>query len=200
MASALRGSGPLAAAVVLAAAAGALLAGNRSGPRPSRTPGPDLLEVEVLGVRALPDGEADMLYLGAKDASAVLPLVVGRAEATAIEMKLRAATPPRPLTHDLLGKAIEALGARVVRVEIDGLKEGTFYATIRLDQGGKALALDARPSDSVALALRTGAPIFAARKVLDDGGVKRDEIESPRRGRHEKRPPAGPPLGDTQSL
>ncbi len=200
MPSALRGSGPIAAALVLAAAAGTLLAGSRSGPHPSRTPGPDLLEVEVLGVRALPDGEANMLYLGAKDASAVLPLVVGRAEATAIEIQLRAATPPRPLTHDLLGKAIEALGAKVVRVEIDGLKNGTFYATIRLSQGGKALALDARPSDSVALALRTGAPIFAARKVLDDGGLRRDNLEVPRRGQHEKSPPPGSPLGDTQSL
>jgi bifunctional DNase/RNase len=159
-----------------------------------------MLEVEVLGVRAMADGEANMLYLGAKDASAVLPLVVGRAEATAIEIRLRAATPPRPLTHDLLGKAIEALGARVVRVEIDGLRNGTFFATIRLAQGGKALSLDARPSDSVALALRAGAPIYAARKVLDDGGLRREDLESPRQGEPGKAPQRPRPPGDTQSL
>lgn len=200
MPSLLPGSGPALAALCLAAAGASLVAGSRSGPRSPRGAGPDMLEVEVLGVRALPDGEANMLYLGAKDASAVLPLVVGRAEATAIEIRLRAATPPRPLTHDLLGKAIEALGAKVVRVEIDGLRDGTFFATIRLSQGGKPLALDARPSDSVALALRTGAPIFAARKVLEDGGVRRDDLETPRRGRHEDQPQQGPSLGDTQSL
>ena len=201
MPSAPPGSGPLIAGLSLCLAAGAVLAaGSHSGPRSSRARGADMLEVEVLGVRAMPDGEANMLYLGAKDASAVLPLVVGRAEATAIEIRLRAATPPRPLTHDLLGKAIEALGAKVVRVEIDGLRDGTFFATIRLAQGGKALALDARPSDSVALALRTGAPIFAARKVLDDGGLRRDDLESPRRGEPGEAPQQRRPPGDTQSL
>jgi bifunctional DNase/RNase len=185
----------------LAAAGVTLVAGSRAGSRSPRAPGPDMQEVEVLGVRAMPDGEANMLYLGAKDASAVLPLVVGRAEATAIEIRLRAATPPRPLTHDLLGKAIETLGARVVRVEIDGLRDGTFFATIRLAQGGKALALDARPSDSVALALRTGAPIYAARKVLDDGGLRRDELEAPGGKESGEAPPKHHrSLGETQSL
>ncbi len=201
MSSALSGYGSLVASLVLAAAGVALVAGDRSGPRSARAPRSDMLEVEVLGVRALPDGEANMLYLGAKDASAVLPLVVGRAEGTAIDIQLRAATPPRPLTHDLLGKAIAALGAKVVRVEIDGLRGGTFFATIRLAQGGKALALDARPSDSVALALRTGAPIFAARKVLEDGGMRRDELEAPRGRESGEAPPAQRrPLGETQSL
>lgn len=201
MPTALPGSGPLITSLCLAAAAGvALAAGTRAGPGSRRGPGPDMLEVEVLGVRALPDGDANMLYLGAKDASAVLPLVVGRAEATAIEIRLRAATPPRPLTHDLLGKAIEALGAKVVRVEIDGLRNGTFFATIRLAQGGRILSLDARPSDSVALALRAGAPIYAARKVLDDGGLRRDDLESLRRGGQGETSPQRHPLGETQSL
>ncbi len=168
-----------------AAAAVSLAAGALAADRP---PAKDLVEVEVLGVRPLEDGESHMLVLGTKDASAALPLVIGRAEATAIQIRLLEAKPPRPLTHDLLGAAIRTLGAKVLRVEIDGLEHGTFLATIRLSQGGKALSLDARPSDSVALALRVGAPILAARKVLTQGGLDRKAIEELRRRGREQVP------------
>jgi len=95
------------------------------------------------------------------------PIVIGILEASSIKMKVTDVQMPRPLTHDLLLATIEGLGARVERVLIDDLVEGTFYAKIILKtQEEKERSIDARPSDSIALAVRAGAPIFVADDVL----------------------------------
>lgn len=107
-----------------------------------------------------------------KDGTRFLPVVIGIAEVNAIKMKLSGIKPPRPLTHDLLLNIIGELGSKLERVVIDKLQHNTFYAKLVIKKtAGTEVIVDARPSDSVALALRAGAPIFAAEEVLGEAGV-----------------------------
>ena len=107
-----------------------------------------------------------------KEGTRFLPVVIGIAEVNAIKMKLGGIKPPRPLTHDLLLEVTDQLGARLEKVVIDKLQHNTFYATLHLAKnGGESVTVDARPSDSVALALRAEAPIFAAEEVMGEAGV-----------------------------
>lgn len=101
----------------------------------------------------------------------VLPIWIGQLEATSILVAVENAPVPRPLAHDLMRTMIEALGAELRRVEITRLEDGTFYAEITLGLGERAIVVDARPSDAVALASRTGACIWVAEAVLDEAGV-----------------------------
>ena len=98
----------------------------------------------------------------------VLPISVGVFEANAIVVQIENISVPRPMTHDLLRNIIRDLKADVQKVVVSDLKEGTFYAVIHLIVGGELVAVDARPSDAIALALRVRAPIFAEDTVLDD--------------------------------
>ena len=107
-----------------------------------------------------------------KEGTRYLPVVIGIAEVNAIKMKLSGIKPPRPLTHDLLLIVIEELGARLDRVVIDKLQHNTFYAKLVIKRtAGTEVIIDARPSDSVALALRAGAPLFVSDEVLGEAGV-----------------------------
>jgi bifunctional DNase/RNase len=136
-------------------------------------------EVVVHGVRIdLPAG-VPMLLLREVDGTRGLPIWIGAAEASAIANALEGATPPRPLTHDLMADLLEALGHTLTAVKITEVEEGTFYAVIEVD--GEQVS--ARPSDAVALALRVGAPIYAAEDVLAEVGV---EIPAPREEEVEK--------------
>jgi uncharacterized protein len=101
----------------------------------------------------------------------VLPIWIGQPEATAILLALESVELPRPLTHDLLKNVIETLGAYVERVEITRVQEGTFFAALIVRAEEKTLAIDARPSDSIALAVRCGAPVFVAEDVMDSAAV-----------------------------
>ncbi len=101
----------------------------------------------------------------------LLPIWIGHPEATAILLALQGVTPPRPMTHDLLVGVLEAAGYVIERIEITRLEEGTFYAALIIRGEGRTIALDARPSDSIALAVRTGSPIFVAKDVLDEAAV-----------------------------
>lgn len=105
-----------------------------------------------------------------------LPISVGPFEANAIALAVEGVETPRPLTHDLLKNLLVLLGAKLTRVLIDDLKEagdgtGTFYAQLTLEADGRELELDSRPSDAIALAVRTGSPIYALEKVLVAAGV-----------------------------
>jgi bifunctional DNase/RNase len=110
-----------------------------------------------------------------------LPIWIGPWEASAIAMRLQGLTPDRPLTHDLFATALEVLDCRVTRVVIADLAEETFHARLYLEREGQQGEVDARPSDALALAVRVGAPIFAAPSVLDqaalgaDGALGEDE-------------------------
>lgn len=101
----------------------------------------------------------------------LLPIWIGHPEATAILLALEGVELPRPLTHDLMKSMLDALDANVERVEITRVEDGTFFAVIVLSAQGKTLVIDARPSDSIALAIRTAAPIFVAEEVLDSSSV-----------------------------
>lgn len=96
----------------------------------------------------------------------VLPIWIGQAEGMAIELQMKGEKFERPLTHDLLRAAIESLGATVVKVAITELRDNTFYARVYLQRDSEVIAIDARPSDSVALALKCDAPIFVALDVF----------------------------------
>ena len=101
-----------------------------------------------------------------------LPVVIGIAEVNAIKLKLSGIKPPRPLTHDLIVQIIEKLGGKLDRVVIDKLEQNTFYAKLHIvKEGAEPVIVDARPSDSVAVAIRTGSPVFAAEEVLAQAGV-----------------------------
>ncbi len=109
-----------------------------------------------------------------KDGTRFLPVVIGIAEVNAIKLKLSGIKPPRPLTHDLLLQTIEQLGAKLDKIVIDKLQSNTFFAKLHLKRSGSSdgeVLIDARPSDSVALALRAGVPIFVAEEVLGEAGV-----------------------------
>jgi len=100
-----------------------------------------------------------------------LPVVIGPAEANAIAVVLEGLTTPRPLTHDLLLSTIKELGAAVERVAITELKDDVFYARISLRRNGQILEIDARPSDSIALALRAGVPIFVSEDIVTESAM-----------------------------
>lgn len=109
-----------------------------------------------------------VIVLKEKDGSRLLPIVIGIMEVTAIKMKLSGLEPPRPMTHDLLCATIQHLGATVEKVVITKLENNTFFATLVLRNGDNGtVEVDARPSDSIALALRASAPIFVEEEVLE---------------------------------
>ncbi|MCX7643554.1 MAG: bifunctional nuclease family protein [Armatimonadetes bacterium] len=124
----------------------------------------DLLQVKVQGVYSDPIG-ARVVFLTPEKGDRVLRVWIGDAEAMAIVAALNDIPFPRPMTHDLLLSAIKALGGKVERVVITDLRDNTFYATIVLRDEKGLKELDARPSDSIALALRAKAPIFLSPKV-----------------------------------
>ncbi len=107
-----------------------------------------------------------------KEGTRFLPVVIGLAEVNAIKMKLSGIKPPRPLTHDLMLESIQQLGGKLEKVVIDKLQNNTFYAKLYLKRANNGeVIVDARPSDSVALALRASAPVFVAEEILGEAGV-----------------------------
>lgn len=120
----------------------------------------------VRGLALDPTTNAPIVILKAEGGARLLPIWIGLFEANAIALVLEGVPTSRPMTHDLLKSAIDALDASVERVVVSDLRENTFYATVHLAAAGGARLLDARPSDAIALALRAGAPIFVARDVL----------------------------------
>lgn len=107
----------------------------------------------------------------------LLPIWIGHPEATAILLALEGVETPRPMTHDLLSSVIETLDTMVEKVEITRVEDGTFYAAIFLRGEGRSLVVDARPSDSIALAVRSRAPIFVSSDVLETASVPDESIE-----------------------
>lgn len=134
----------------------------------------DLVEVELARVVIHQKGDQQYIHLRERRGKRGFPIVIGFHEVEEINRKLCGVQPPRPLTHDLVGRILAALGHRLHRVIINELREGTFYATLVLmprDAGtaasGGERIVDCRPSDAIALAVQTGAPILVAREVFD---------------------------------
>jgi bifunctional DNase/RNase len=131
-----------------------------------------LAEVVVESVRVHMLSSQHVVLLKETERERYLPIWIGPWEANAIATRLQGVTPERPLTHDLFVSALDELGAKFRRVIVSSLAEETFHATIELELGGKTYSVDARPSDALALAVRTGVRIFASTEVLDRAGVE----------------------------
>ncbi len=137
-----------------------------------------MIPMELVGVRVELPGNQPIVLLREAGGVRYLPIWIGAVEATAIAYALEKMVPQRPLTHDLLKTVSEALGSRVARVVVTELRDSVFYADLIFDQGGDEVSVSSRPSDAIALAARTDAPIFATPEVLDDAGIEfRDEDE-----------------------
>jgi bifunctional DNase/RNase len=129
-----------------------------------------MIEVVVAQLGLDRNTNSPVVILREKDGTRVLPIWIGPAEASAIAMEMQGIHAARPMTHDLLKSVIVGLDATVRRIVISGLKEKTYFAEIWLARGEAAIQIDARPSDSIALALRTHAAIFTEDRLLEDVG------------------------------
>ena len=135
--------------------------------------------LEVIGVRVEMPSSQPIVLLRETCGDRYLPIWIGAVEATSIAFAQQGVLPPRPLTHDLLKDLLLAVGSNLEQVEISEIKDGVFYATLKLANG---VELSARPSDAIALALRTGSPIFGGEALLDEVGIEiadqsDDEVE-----------------------
>jgi uncharacterized protein len=129
-------------------------------------------EMHIYGVSFDLVGKQPIVLLKTVDGNKFLPIWIGHPEAAAILMKLQSASTPRPMTHDLVTDILEQLDAQVTRITVTELRENTFYAQITVQQDGKELEIDSRPSDALALAVRSGAPIFAAEDVIAESAIE----------------------------
>jgi bifunctional DNase/RNase len=130
-----------------------------------------MIEVKVAGVLFDNQTNSPVMLLKELDSNKILPIFIGPVEATAIIYALDNINLSRPLTIDLLKLVIDGLKAKVMRVLINNLKKDTFFAEIIIESNGKILAVDARPSDSVGLAVRTKIPIYVAEEVMNTAGI-----------------------------
>jgi len=137
-----------------------------------------MVQMQVYRVGVDPQQRVPFVLLADDEVRRLLPIYIGPFEANAIATQLQGQGFPRPLTHDLLRTVIEELGGRLDHVAVTALSDKTFYAVLHLEADGRPLELDARPSDAIALALRTGAPIFVAEAVLQQAQVLYDEVQS----------------------
>jgi uncharacterized protein len=129
-------------------------------------------EMVIYGVSFDMVGKQPIVLLKTADGNKFLPIWIGHPEAAAILMKLQGAATPRPLTHDLFTDILSQLEARVVRIAVTELRENTFYALITVAVDGTEIEIDSRPSDAIALAVRSGAPIFAAEAVIEESAIE----------------------------
>jgi bifunctional DNase/RNase len=127
-----------------------------------------LIEMTIKGLMVDPITNMPIVILKDKDGDRVLPIWVGIFEANAIALQIENIATPRPMTHDLLRNIISDLDGSVDRVVVSDLKENTFYAIVHLTVRGERVAVDARPSDAIALALRTRAPILVEETVIEN--------------------------------
>ena len=137
-----------------------------------------MIRVRVAGLSLDPTSHQPVVLLAAVDEAdgeiprRALPIWIGHPEASAILLAIQGVEPPRPMTHDLLKSSLEATGYLVSRVEVTRLEGGTFYAALVLRGEEREIAVDARPSDSIALAVRCGCPIFVADEVFGEAVVE----------------------------
>ena len=126
------------------------------------------IEMTIKGLMVDPITNMPIIILRDKEGQRVLPIWVGVFEANAIALQIENVATPRPMTHDLLRNVIHDLKAEIRKIVVSDLKENTFYALIHLEVNGERLAVDARPSDAIALALRARAPIYVEDRVIDN--------------------------------
>jgi bifunctional DNase/RNase len=125
-----------------------------------------LKEMKIAGITVDPFTNTPIVLLKDLEEKDVLPIWIGLLEASSIATALENIQTPRPMTHDLLKNILDQLGVKVLKIEVNDLKDNTYYALIHMDVNKKRLTIDARPSDALAIALRTGASIFVEESVI----------------------------------
>lgn len=138
-----------------------------------------MIEMSIESIRVSLRNYSRVVILREKGADRYLPIWIGPAEADAIAVRLQEVSVARPLTHDLLATVIGELGAEIRSVVVCDLANDTFFARLHLEQAGRELEIDSRPSDAIALAVRAEVPIFAEESVLERAGVLLDDSGSP---------------------
>jgi bifunctional DNase/RNase len=131
-----------------------------------------VIELTIESIRVSLRNYQRVVILREKDADRYLPIWIGPAEADAIAVRLQEVTVARPLTHDLLTSVIEQLGGTVRSIVVNDLSNDTFFARIHVERDGQIIEVDSRPSDAIAIAVRTGVPIYVDESVLDRAGVQ----------------------------
>lgn len=135
----------------------------------------DYVEMRAAKVVALGDSAAVLLV--DEGVKVALPIFIGGTEGTSIELRLRGEKPPRPFTHDLLESMLRKLDATIVKVHVDALRAGVFHGSVFLRAKGRVIRIDARPSDAIALAIGSHAPIYVAKAVLDEAGIDPNTLQ-----------------------
>lgn len=133
-----------------------------------------MLELEIESIRVRQETQQRAVVLKVKDSDLYLPIFIGQFEVEAIRFKLMDVEVQRPMTHDLLGSVIGDLGGTIHSIVVSELKNDTFFAKIVIDTKGTLIEIDARPSDALALAVRSEAPIYAEDEVVEKAGVSLD--------------------------
>ena len=134
-----------------------------------------MIEMKIINVQEVLPTNVPVVLLQEEAGDRILPIFIGRPEATAIGLSLANQTPPRPMTHDLLAKIVDSFGFQVERIEITELREKTFFADIYFRGSTGVEVVSARPSDALAIAVRTGAAIYADEEVLNQASYLADE-------------------------
>ncbi|MCW5852471.1 MAG: bifunctional nuclease family protein [Anaerolineae bacterium] len=139
-----------------------------------------MIEVIVDSIRVSLVSQQRIVVLREKGSDRQLVIWIGHAEADSITLKLQGHEVPRPMTHDLLNNVIHELGAKLEYIHIHDLRDDTYFALLVLDHNGQRMEIDARPSDSIALAIRAQAPIFVAEGIMDKVAIAPTEEEAPK--------------------
>lgn len=134
------------------------------------------VKIDSVFVANSPEGTNPVVFLENKDKK-LLPIYVGAAEAFSIHSALEKMPYPRPLTHDLLVSVLDRMDTKIRKIVIDDLNDGIFFARLIIKKNGDEMEFDTRPSDGVALAIRTDAPIYVSRKIMDEASVDRDAYQ-----------------------
>jgi bifunctional DNase/RNase len=148
----------------------------------------DMIEVVIDSIRVSLMSQQRMVILREVNAERYLPIFIGIYEAQAIEISLQEVEVERPLTWDLLKNMVTTLNARVTRVEVIELREDIFYGNVVVEADGRIFQIDSRPSDALALAVRTRVPIFVAREIMDTAGITPEEDLQQRAARKVEKP------------
>jgi bifunctional DNase/RNase len=126
------------------------------------------VQMELTRIIISETAEQQIIYLKEVDGERTFPIVIGIYEATSIDRRVKGASAPRPLTHDLLASTIELLGGELQDIYISELREHTYYAKLRIKHEGEIVEVDSRPSDAIAVAVTVDVPIFVAEDVIDE--------------------------------
>ncbi|MFL2763404.1 MAG: bifunctional nuclease family protein [Dehalococcoidia bacterium] len=138
-----------------------------------------MLELEIDSIRVSLRNYQRVVILKVKDSALYLPIWIGPSEADSIALKLQEVSVPRPLTHDLLCGVITSLKGTVQNIVISNLSDDTFFAKIIVEQSGSTIEIDSRPSDAIAIAIRTSTPIYAEEKLINQAAVKMNNKPDP---------------------